>query len=697
MASRSACHDLPNQLTTLFRFGVVGDLSDGQLLQRFLTARDGADQAAFTALVERHGPMVLGVCREVLGNAHDAEDAFQATFLVLARKAGSVRKADSLAELASRGGTPGRHAGQGRSGPTEGVRATECGDEGRASSSDQEGSPEGWPELHEAIARLPERYREPVVLCYLEGLTTEEAALRIGCPQGTILSRLSRARERLRGQLERRSLTSPMALLTTGLTHRAMEALPAGLLDTTVRAAFGFAGRQTSEAGLASASATTLAKGVLHTMAISKLKILGAMALACGFAWGGALTFGQFGGLGGQPPVGTGATAEQRQAALDRSMNKLQFELDESVRRNNEMQKALQDIRAELEALRASQQPPPATKAASRLAPAIHADSAQGVSRLAEALKRHPVTPSELAPYFSQVYMMDLVEGGMTIIAAEPAPGLNNCGMAKWSHDGSRILFEAGRVRDWPRGRIWAIEVRDGRPTYTDLGEGNDPTFSPDDKSIAFLLHASVEAGIGGGVWMMRADGSGRHRLTDFGSPFWSPFGRELLINSYSLPTKSTMFNLETKKGGVIEVPGHQIFSWPSWVGPGTVVTALAPKETYEGDSIALLDVREPAEAKILEVLWKRDADLDVVPRWPVFRPGTNQCFFEGVVPKKEGGPPERRASIRSCRGESLRAKPMGLVGHEHIPGSTGTGLGSLSFSPDGRYLLIDANGPLLK
>ena len=451
MASGSAGADLRNQLNTLFRFGVVGDLSDGQLVQRFLTARDGADQAAFTALVERHGPMVLGVCREVLGNSHDAEDAFQATFLVLARKAGSVRKADSLASwlhgvarrvaIRAKAQAARRRAYERRSAA---MKAAELERQG--------GSPEGWPELHEAIARLPERYREPVVLCYLEGLTTEEAALRIGCPHGTILSRLSRARERLRGQLERRGLTSSTALLTTGLTPRAMEALPARLLDTTVRAAFGFAGRQSSEAGLASASATTLAKGVLHTMTISKLKILGAMALACGFAWGGVQTFGQFGGLGGsQKPVGAVPDADEPQAALTRSVDKLQSELDESVRRNTEMQKSLQDIRAELKALRASQQPFVATKAANRLAEAINADSAQAVRRLADALKRHPPRSRRDG---TQTYMLDLVEGGLTLIADEPAPDLNYCGMAKWSYDGSRILFQAGTGPDWPRANL---------------------------------------------------------------------------------------------------------------------------------------------------------------------------------------------------------------------------------------------------
>src|SRR5207244_3435932 len=158
--------------------------------------------------------MVLGVCRKVLSNAHDAEDAFQATFLVLARKAGSVRKADSMASwlhgvarrvaIRARAEAARRRVYERRSAVLK-----------AADLKSQGGSPEGWAELHQAIARLPERYREPVVLYYLEGLSTEEAALRLGCPHGTILSRLSRARERLRGQLERRSLTSSTALLIT--------------------------------------------------------------------------------------------------------------------------------------------------------------------------------------------------------------------------------------------------------------------------------------------------------------------------------------------------------------------------------------------------------------------------------------------------------------------------------------------------
>ena len=271
-------------------------------------------------------------------------------------------------------------------------------------------------------------------------------------------------------------------------------------------------------------------------MTISKLKILGATALACGFAWGGVQTFGQFGGLSGsQEPAGAVPDADERQVALTRSVDKLQSELDESARRNTEMRKTLQDIRAELKALRASQQPSVANGAATRFAEAIKTDSAQAVSRLADALKRHPPRLSEDRGWGYQIYMLDLVEGGTTLIADEPLPDHVCSGMAKWSHDGSRIVFEARHGNPWPwPARLMAIEVRDGRPTFTDLGDGNNPTFSPDDKRIAFLLHAGNEAGAGGGVWMMHADGSGRHRVGDFGAPFWSPDGREFLINSYS-------------------------------------------------------------------------------------------------------------------------------------------------------------------
>jgi hypothetical protein len=162
-----------------------------------------------------------------------------------------------------------------------------------------------------------------------------------------------------------------------------MEALPARLLDTTVRAAFGFAGGQASEAALISATATTLAQGVLHTMTISQLKILGATALACGFAWGGVQTSGQFGGLGGsQRPVCAAPDDDERQAALTRSVDRLQTELDESARRNTEMRKALEAIRADLKALRASQRPSVAKKAASRLAE----EPSRSIARFADVL-----------------------------------------------------------------------------------------------------------------------------------------------------------------------------------------------------------------------------------------------------------------------------------------------------------------------
>jgi Tol biopolymer transport system component len=276
--------------------------------------------------------------------------------------------------------------------------------------------------------------------------------------------------------------------------------------------------------------------------------------------------------------------------------------------------------------------------------------------------------------------MMDLVDGVTTLLADEPEPGLDWCAAPKWSHDGTRIVFAAWSRARFQRSRIKAIAIRDGLPACTDLGAGNCPTLSPNDQRIAFQLDHGSEPGAEAGVWVMQADGSERQRVSDYyGAPFWSPDGREFLINDYSDgPTTTLVMNLETKEDGILQVAGHQIFSWPNWAGPGTLVSALATGG--EGDSIALLDVRKPAEAKIIEVLWKRGNDLDITPRWPIYQPETRRCIFIGVEPMK-------RTLFSFQRGEPGRVKRLEPKGYDDR-------MGGLSFSPDGRYLLFCANRP---
>jgi RNA polymerase sigma factor (sigma-70 family) len=283
MAGESASADLRNHLNTLTEMGVVGNLSDGSLLERIVNAREESIEAAFTILVERHGPMVLGVCRQVLGNSHDADDACQATFLVLARKAASVRNANSVASWLH--GVALRVARRAR---IDEARRRKFE---RRSAMMKAKEPEGdtgrgacWPELHEEIARLPERYREPVLLCYLEGQTAELAAQRLGCPRGTILSRLSRARDRLRAQLTRRGVASPLVLTVAGISPD-LPAMPAAMLEATVRASLSFVSRSSTAMAVGSTKPAVLAKGVLHAMMISRLSVAGVGAFAgCGIA-----------------------------------------------------------------------------------------------------------------------------------------------------------------------------------------------------------------------------------------------------------------------------------------------------------------------------------------------------------------------------------------------------------------------------
>ena len=285
MLGRSVRAELLTGLNALTHVGVAGNLSDAQLLDRFLARGGEAAEAAFEALVARHGPMVFNVCSSVLRNPHDAQDAFQATFLVLASRAGSIRRRDALGGWLL--GVARRVAVRSRTALARRRTYEERAAEMKADLPQHRA--ESWPELHEEIGRLPERYREPVVLCYLEGLSTDAAALRLGCPRGTVLSRLSRARERLQGGLTRRGLAPPFGSLFVGI---APEPVPPGLLTTTVRASLNFAQQPAAAVGLASTTAVALARGVIYAMMISKLKVLGAAVLVCALALGGLQALG---------------------------------------------------------------------------------------------------------------------------------------------------------------------------------------------------------------------------------------------------------------------------------------------------------------------------------------------------------------------------------------------------------------------
>jgi RNA polymerase sigma factor (sigma-70 family) len=286
------------------------DLSDGQLLELFTARRE---EAAFEALVRRHGPLVLGACRRALRDPHDADDAFQATFLVLARKAHALDRRGSVAgwlyTVAQRICLKTR-AGRRRPPPPPPAAAPP------ADPLDLLTGKELCAILDEELRRLPERYRLPLLLCCLEGLSRDEAAQQLGWSPGALKGRLERGRELLRVRLTRRGVALSAALLTAALVQQA-AAVPAPLVAATLRGA--------AAPGAAAASITALAEGALHAMALSRWTItaavllgLGALATGAGLAARQALAQTQAG-----PGPRSGAReqprpAPQEQARTDR-------------------------------------------------------------------------------------------------------------------------------------------------------------------------------------------------------------------------------------------------------------------------------------------------------------------------------------------------------------------------------------------
>ena len=269
------------QLGTLLAVGTAGELTDGQLLERFATRVGDAAEQAFATLVERHGPMVLRVCRGVLIDPNDVEDAFQATFLVLVQKARSLWVSDSLGpwlhQVALRTASCARSAAARRQ-RLERLAAVSV------RASHPENQDELGHVLHEEINRLPERFRMSVILCDLEGRTHEQAARHLGWPVGTVKSRLTRARERLRDRLTRRGL-SPSAGVIPLLRPGAMEnLLPGALVQATASAAVRFGACRTLLGG----SAAILAQGVLTAMSMTRWWKAASLLLVAGATVSGA-------------------------------------------------------------------------------------------------------------------------------------------------------------------------------------------------------------------------------------------------------------------------------------------------------------------------------------------------------------------------------------------------------------------------
>jgi RNA polymerase sigma factor (sigma-70 family) len=265
----------------------VRQLSDPELLRRF--AGQG-DEAAFHALLLRHGPMVLEVCHGVLGNEADGEDAFQATFLILARKASSIRKTASLGSWLH--GVAYRTALKART-QLATRKKNEAGGQARPISEPDDLT---WREvrqvLHEELSGLAVRYRAPLVACYLEGKTQDEAAAQLGLAKTTLKERLERARSMLRARLVRRGLGPAAVLVATAWPSATASAcLPATLVSSTVKAAGLFAAAKTVTAA-ASAEVVTLAEGVMKAMFLTKIKnVLTVVLVLAAFAGGAGLLY----------------------------------------------------------------------------------------------------------------------------------------------------------------------------------------------------------------------------------------------------------------------------------------------------------------------------------------------------------------------------------------------------------------------
>jgi RNA polymerase sigma factor (sigma-70 family) len=263
-------------LDALLTVGTLGTLSDGELLDHFRRDSEATGQEAFRILVERHGAMVLGVCRSLVRDPHEAEDAFQATFLVLVRRAESIRRRETIAPWLYGVACRVARRARIRSARRRKREVAVAADLPARQDSEIESAPEDQA-LQEEIRHLPESLRAPLILCCLEGHTYELAARRLGLRESTLRGRLHRARKRLESRLRRRGVVAPIVAQGGEPGKSLLPPAPSSLIETTTR----FAARWSQLSGLLAGaeavpgSIAALAQGVINAMLVQTVKVWG--------------------------------------------------------------------------------------------------------------------------------------------------------------------------------------------------------------------------------------------------------------------------------------------------------------------------------------------------------------------------------------------------------------------------------------
>jgi RNA polymerase sigma factor (sigma-70 family) len=262
------------------------DRTDAQLLEDYISRRN---PAALAALVQRHGPMVWSVCRRILRNYHDAEDAFQATFLVLVRKAAAISSRELLANwlygVAHQTGLKARATATRRKG-----RERQVAEMPESAVTEPDRSPDLQPLLDEELSRLPDKYRIVIILCELEGKTRKEAARELHWPEGTVAGRLVRARAMLAKRLAQRGVFLSVGALAVVLSEKASACMPQSILSSTIEAVTLVAAGNAAASGVISAKVAALTEGVLKAMFVNKLRAMVGILLVLAMALGAIST-----------------------------------------------------------------------------------------------------------------------------------------------------------------------------------------------------------------------------------------------------------------------------------------------------------------------------------------------------------------------------------------------------------------------